>query len=90
MNTLLLIWGLLAPSWLYAEMVDTSAFSITADQRLNKLLETNDLEFRLPNQYGTGVSLSSFYNKKRNLPLFIFAFMPGRSIHEEVQADEWQ
>lgn len=80
MNTLLLIWGLLAPSWLYADMVDTSAFSITADQRLNKLLETNDLEFRLPNQYGTGVSLSSFYNKKE---IYLYSFLPS------CQADQF-
>ncbi len=54
-------------------MVDTTGFSITADQRLNKILESNDLEFRLPDQYANGVSFSSYYHKKE---IYLYSFLP--------------
>lgn len=57
-----------------ADMVDTSGFSVTADKRLNDLLENEDLEFRLPDQTGTGVSFSSYFNKRE---IYLYSFLPS-------------
>lgn len=65
------------------QMVDNSGFDLKLTEKLNQVLKNNDLEFRLVDQTGSGVSLSDYSGKKE---LLITSIMPECDNKKIVEA----
>lgn len=65
------------------QMVDTSGYDVKLAEKLNAALKNYDLEFRLVDQNGSGVSLSDYAGKKE---LVITSIMPECDNEKIVKA----